>query len=392
MSMSMSMSMSLSAFACPTGRSVLLLLTLILARPTAIASVQTEDSNLKEVRSWLDHKLVEEYSLDDIAPVHIVLWSGPSVSDEASTRARYNALSRKVAGKPEHPDREEYERLREALFDSGGATRVELFIAGDLLIRKNETYADDDGTIPFYDTVMTPNDAWSITKNRITRVDPSHGFPKESNFSGMPITVWHMCGFIVDGGLHMLAHRGARVVSLRRKGDLFVAEAETTDGAYRSRIEVRWDGDAGEGRVLSQQMVRTSNGESAGSWKMDEMRYSDELARWITTSWFERLQTESMPTKWVVDVVERVPVREIRNVMRCPTLDTPDSIRGAVPVLFDFRHDSRGRVAALMPGVEIPEGRLPIKSEYSRTRWFATAGAVFVVLSLVTFRIRKKTM
>lgn len=359
--------------------------TLLLMACSSDAPAQAQDIDLDQVRTWLEEQFAEGFTLDGIAPAHIVLWAGPSIPDEATARSRYNALAQRVAGKPEHPERAEFEALHQALFAGGQATRIELFIAGEQSMRKSETYPST--STPFYDTVITPDDAWSVTQNRITRVDPARGFPKESNFSGTPMTVWHMSGFAAVGGLHLMAHHRARITEIRQTGETVSAVAQSADGAYTSRIELTWDPDRAEGRVRSQEMWYTKSGDSAGSWQMGDQAYNDELGRWITTSWVEGGHPGEPSVRWAVDVIERASPKDLKRILRCPTRDLPDPMRGPVPLLFDFRHDERGRVAAMMPGVAIPEGRLPIRSQYVRTRWLAAGAAACVVMLLVVHRV-----
>lgn len=107
-------------------------------------------------------------------------------------------------------------------------------------------------------------------------------------------------------------------------------------------------------------------------------------------AWVEGGHPGEPSVRWAVDVVERASPRDLKRVLRCPTRDSPDSMRGPVPLLFDFRHDERGRVAAMMPGVAIPEGRLPMRSQYVRTRWLTAGAAACVVMLLVVHRVWRR--
>ena len=344
------------------------------------------------VREWLERELTAGFSLDHIAPVHLVLAVGRQVPDSSRGWARYRQLAGAVAGKPEHPDRAEFELLHRTLLSDSGTNLIELFIGGSRALRQNDTFGLMPAETSFFDSVFSEKLLWSMNSARVSLVDAGRGHPEHVHLGSLPTSAWHACGFMASGGLHLWAHHGARVTALSRAGSLFRADLMSRDGAMRGFVEFAWDSDSGVGRVHSQAMFESATGNGAGSWAIKNWTWNEDLARWVAMQWTARNPGTLIDMQWRVEVVERISAAEVQAAITPPAVGRPDPIRGEVPLLVDYRRDQRGQVSALVAGVDVPEGTFAPSASTGRARLFVAVAAGCIVLLLVILRLRGRSV
>jgi hypothetical protein len=347
---------------------------------------QAPEDQIERVRSWLEKELHKGFSLDEIAPAHLVLWTGGSVLDDAELRRHFRRLHVRVSGHPEHSDRVEYERVKKLLMGPGRANMVEFFIGGSGEVRQSNTYGS--GSIEYRDSIVTKSVAWSITPTEVTLINPSRGYPKNANFSALPGGIEYICGFLLTGGTHVLSRLNAQITDIQGSGSAFVVRLQLRDGATLARLSLQWNDSAATGWVERIELTEAQTGAFLGLWLIEGWDFNESLQRYTARRWVEQRDLETMPVEWSADVIERAPQAEISRVLQPPTANQPDPIRGTVLALVDYRHDPRGIAEALAPSAPVVEGRLPIGNGFRKARWLAGGSAVVFVMTLILLKYR----
>lgn len=344
----------------------------------------SEEARLEKARSWLTNELSKPFSLDDVAGAHLVLWTGPSVDENVALRAQYQRLAHRVAGNPEHPDREEFLRLRSLVLGESHPNMVELFVRGERGVRQSNTFSNPTGG--FHDSVVTENVAWTLDPAELRVTRPDKGFPGQPGLVNLPGGVWYLCGFFFDGGLHVLSKAGATLLEVTGEGEELHARLTLPTPDVVIRLRFRWDDASETGLVSAGELRDAQTGAPQGAWAIDGWQWNDAMNRWVAHRWIDMNVPGSIPTQWVADVIEEMPTDQIETYMDPPRQSQPDPLRGLPPLLVDYRSDSRGRVQALLPGAELPEGRLPIQPKFAVVRWLTAGGALAIVVLFVVIK------
>lgn len=352
------------------------------------AQAGSDSETLNQVREWLARELAVGFSLDHIAPVHLFLAVGRQVPDSSQAWARYRTLAREVAGKPEHPNRPEFELMHRTLLSDTNTNLMELFVGGARTLRQNDTFGLVPDEARFFDSVFSEKLLWSMNPVQVNLVDPARGHPDHVHLGSLPTSVWHACGFMASGGLHLWSHHGAHITALSKAGPLYRAELASGDGAMRGVVEFDWDSISGLGRVHAQSMVDSSTSNGAGSWVIEDWTWNEDLGRWVAMKWTSRKPGTLIDIQWRVKHVERITAAQVQAAVTPPAFGRPDPIRGEVALLVDYRNDPRGRVSSLVAGVDVPEGTRAPSTYTGRARLFVAAAAGCIVLLLVILRFR----
>ncbi|MCC6426442.1 MAG: hypothetical protein IT435_06440 [Phycisphaerales bacterium] len=302
------------------------------------------------------------------------------------------SLEASIAGRPDHPSREQLKTEQRRAIHGPDATGMTVFWSREGAWRSNVLREWVDPKIRFLDTCVRPDRAWRLTPEQLAIVDPASGYPPGRDYASNEATILHDIDGMLDGSMSRRL-RGMTIeqTSLRentwtarasRDGRIFEYSGTVTSGSNGSPLfePQLWRIAAHPDKTFVGQSERYEQ------WEFNEAtgrRLAHRVVFVRADGAVERTSTLSG--------VRRMTQAEFDQLTAIPEIGVPDPVRGEVRIAKVF--DLRPNVHAIKFPLEPNREPMPLPGQGQRVNNLQTVGIVLaclIVAVLVWLRVRRK--
>ncbi|MCC6971771.1 MAG: hypothetical protein IT434_16280 [Phycisphaerales bacterium] len=368
----------------------------------SIASPPTES----DVRAWLGSEAKSAPSLRD-AEGKLFRWHAEYFY--VPPLSQVQQLRDEVKDKPEHPKRRVLDRYEKRLKDGPLIDPISCYYIDSKTWRIVDDLAEAVEPGYFMDSAHTPSESWVWQPRRLVRMnaDPDSNLPIPipSAIQGDFVNMYSLC---VMGPLSGLAKEdlwktasikieGSRRVLITTTRKARVPGGESTNTGY---VEVEWDETTGTGRPtrcwntydppvkgLSTPQVQFA------AWRFDDVLHRNVVSRVVLEDTVADTSMTDPVYAIVFDSTEVIPDEIASEVVKPPTKDRPDVVRGQIAAGMDDQ-DFRGRSlnSSAAEEVLVRGSRTASKSWIEQLLSWAGLGAIVVVPVLVWFLMKRRAL
>jgi hypothetical protein len=338
---------------------------------------------------WFADRLKEPEEPTDLSGYYIEFterkW--PVEGDQADLAE----LEAEVAGRPEHPKRMEYERLKAQLELDGFLWRYRIWYQDDEHWRRSLDTNDPDAIFTYYDAARNGSDRWRWIRGTLTLEDADH-MPEDRDPNSELLDLTRFRMVFIDVTLHT-RNPEAIAVNSEISGRNWTGFAASADGTRQIQFLGRMTDDAASIDVVS--LVHRANPDPR--YQGHQRRYegwSSHAAlgrripvRCIALDDSDRLTRDSR----VISVRELRPDEIVGVLQRPDPLGEIDAVRDAAQIeeVVD-RRPSGGHVVDAVSGERIRS--LPVRgvgSSSDKLYWIAWITAGGLVAGLIWLRLKR---
>lgn len=250
-------------------------------------------------------------------------------------------LQRRVAGRPDHPDREKLAEFQRLVTEGPKKETYRIWSEGQGRWRRSADYNHRRESHPFFDVVMVrdSDDAWCLAKFELVLLSPARGFPEGRDYSVLEGSFTADLRRFYFGGFGSITTADLDQASFQVVGDKVRVFAGNPDSGTSADFVVRWDGVQDRGFVQSMR-YRTAGGDFPGrELRFDGWQIDDVLQIWRAGAVVECRDDGSPKYTFRFERSEPVSAEQFDAVVRAPTPLAPDAVRGAAE--YEYIHDYR---------------------------------------------------
>lgn len=299
-----------------------------LAFSTALAQSPIES----QVEAWFEQEWADAQQMPDLGDGsfcwRVEFWDFP-----ANPESELVKLRAQVEGRPDHPARQDIERIERALRGDAQHSRHCLWARDKSHWRMNSTY--ENGA--YYDTAFVGKRLWRLTNNELIIASESTTQVVQQTMSTL-YTFWPQINRFMFGGFSHGVISKMRPGTIQwdgREWRVTMSFGPENEPSLQTIISGRWDEEAGRGFVEREVIILSipKPGTVGLEYRYSDWRFVEPLGRWVATK-VEKRSPEGQPQR--IDVFEmwhEGTPGDFDKVTATPSPDTNDPIREELSIV-----------------------------------------------------------